>query len=108
MRKRPMYGGSRSQNREWKAFYARLMAEAKVSSGVLRNYKAASCFVYGEAMPNLVHAILRCLKLTPDDVFYDIGSGILALFCLHLRSIERYWQRRSASSRADRCTLPRY
>jgi len=44
---------------------------------VLRHYKAASNFIYGEAMPNFVHTILNSLKLTKDDVFYDIGSGII-------------------------------
>jgi len=60
---------------EWKDVYLEMARKANVTAQVLNHYKAASNYVYGEAMPNFVHPLIKVLDIKDTDVFYDIGSG---------------------------------
>lgn len=42
----------------------------------LRSYKAFTAEVYGELLPSFVSEVLSKVGLTPDQKFYDLGSGV--------------------------------
>lgn len=79
---------------DFKKLYNKVRHISAIDPHILRQYKAASNFVYehcsshpilesvesltlryGEAMPNLVHHLVKTLGINKDDVFYDVGSG---------------------------------
>ncbi len=43
---------------------------------ILRRYAPASKEVYGEVNPVLVSDFIKALKLSSQDVLYDLGSGV--------------------------------
>eukprot|EP01130_Rhizamoeba_saxonica_P012371 TRINITY_DN5200_c0_g1_i2.p1 TRINITY_DN5200_c0_g1~~TRINITY_DN5200_c0_g1_i2.p1 ORF type:complete len:225 (+),score=54.07 TRINITY_DN5200_c0_g1_i2:569-1243(+) len=66
----------RINTKDWKGIYKEILANSDFDAKNLNKYKTGSNQVYGEALPNFVRFLINELKITPDDVFYDIGSGL--------------------------------
>lgn len=66
-------------HREWKTLYEKLTVSSNIAVNVLRDYQAGTTKVYGEALPNLVHFLIKHMQINRNDIFYDIGSGEFAM-----------------------------
>lgn len=61
--------------REWKSLYEDVLVDSQIATNMLKSYETGTTKVYGETLPNLVQFFIKQLKITENDVFYDIGSG---------------------------------